>query len=149
MPGSPRMPRQTIRSPRRMVSVPVAGRSSSGTSSTFSRGADRALTCDDRRVSSPVATPSALGRGHLADALATAGPDAPTLCEGWTTRDLAAHVVLRERSPVAATGIVVKQMSGFTDRVRRRIAMEDYGSLVEKVRHPAPWTPVRLPAVDE
>ena len=35
----------------------------------------------------------------LADLLETAGPDAPTLCEGWTTRDLAAHVVVRERRP--------------------------------------------------
>jgi uncharacterized protein (TIGR03085 family) len=92
---------------------------------------------------------AAAERAALADSLWAAGPDEPTLCEGWTTRDLAAHVVLRERSPVAATGIVVKQMAGFTDRVRRRIAAEDYGSLVEKVRHPARWSPQRLPAVDE
>ena len=29
------------------------------------------------------------------------GPDAPTLCEGWTTGDLAAHLVLREHRPAA------------------------------------------------
>ncbi len=40
----------------------------------------------------------------LADLLETAGPDAPTLCEGWRTRDLAAHVVVRERRPDAAGG---------------------------------------------
>lgn len=33
----------------------------------------------------------------LADLLEAAGPDAPTLCEGWNARDLAAHVVVRER----------------------------------------------------
>ena len=33
------------------------------------------------------------------------GPDAPTLCEGWTTGDLAAHLVLRERRPDAAAGV--------------------------------------------
>lgn len=45
----------------------------------------------------------------LADLLETAGPDAPTLCEGWQTRDLAAHVVVRERRADAAGGIMIKQ----------------------------------------
>ena len=36
-------------------------------------------------------------RAGLADTLASVGPDAPTLCAGWTTTDLALHVVLRER----------------------------------------------------
>ena len=34
------------------------------------------------------------------------GPDAPTLCEGWTTGDLAAHLVLREHRPDAAAGVM-------------------------------------------
>ncbi len=34
-------------------------------------------------------------RAALADLMAELGPDAPTLCEGWTTRDLAAHLVVR------------------------------------------------------
>jgi uncharacterized protein (TIGR03083 family) len=33
----------------------------------------------------------------FADLLARVGPDEPTLCAGWTTRDLAAHIVVRER----------------------------------------------------
>ena len=36
-------------------------------------------------------------RQALCDDLQAAGPDAPTLCVGWTARDLAAHLVLRER----------------------------------------------------
>lgn len=35
-------------------------------------------------------------RRQLCDLLIQLGPDAPTLCEGWTTADLAAHLVLRE-----------------------------------------------------
>ena len=35
-------------------------------------------------------------RLELCDLLLELGPDAPTLCEGWTTADLAAHLVLRE-----------------------------------------------------
>jgi len=45
-------------------------------------------------------------RAALCDTLERLGPDAPTLCEGWTTADLAAHLVVRERNPLAGPGIV-------------------------------------------
>ncbi len=45
-------------------------------------------------------------RAALADLMLEVGPDSPTLCGDWTTRDLAAHLVLRERRPEAA-GLVV------------------------------------------
>lgn len=35
-------------------------------------------------------------RRELCDLVSELGPDAPTLCEGWTTLDLTAHLVLRE-----------------------------------------------------
>ena len=35
-------------------------------------------------------------RRELCDLFVELGPDAPTLCEGWQTSDLAAHMVLRE-----------------------------------------------------
>src|SRR5262249_52743320 len=38
----------------------------------------------------------AVERAELCDLLDELGPDAPTLLDGWTTRDLAAHLVLRE-----------------------------------------------------
>ena len=38
----------------------------------------------------------------LCDLLDETGPEAPTLCEGWRTLDLAAHLVLREHRPDAA-----------------------------------------------
>ena len=40
------------------------------------------------------------------------GPDGPTLCEGWQTRDLAAHLVLRERRPDAAAGVMGGPLAG-------------------------------------
>lgn len=46
-------------------------------------------------------------RVALCDLLAKVGPQAPTLCEGWATGDLAAHLYVRERKPLAATGIVL------------------------------------------
>ena len=48
----------------------------------------------------------AVERDELCDLFVARGPDAPTLCEGWTTADLAAHLVVRERNPLAGPGIV-------------------------------------------
>ncbi len=57
-------------------------------------------------------------RAALVQALRSAGPQAPTLCEGWTAHDLAAHVWLREREPVAALGSFVAPLA---DRTQRRM----------------------------
>lgn len=75
----------------------------------------------------------------LADTLLQAGPDAPTLCDGWATRDLAAHLVLRERRPDAAVGILLKAAAGHTKKVQDGLAGGDYTALVGKVCKPALW----------
>ncbi len=62
-----------------------------------------------------------LERQALCDLFTEVGPEAPTLCEGWRTADLAAHLVLRERRPDAAGGILIRALAGRTDRVQRRI----------------------------
>jgi uncharacterized protein (TIGR03085 family) len=84
-------------------------------------------------------------RAALADALLAAGPDAPTLCEGWATRDLAAHLVLREHRPDAAAGILLKAAAGHTRKVQDQLAAGDYPALVERVRK----GPVLLKPFDE
>ena len=40
-------------------------------------------------------------RAALCDTLAAVGAEAPTLCEGWLTADLAAHLLAREKRPDA------------------------------------------------
>lgn len=40
-------------------------------------------------------------RSALAQTLLDKGPDAPTLCGDWTTRDLAVHLWIRENKPLA------------------------------------------------
>jgi uncharacterized protein (TIGR03085 family) len=77
-------------------------------------------------------------RRELAELLLALGPDAPTLCAGWTTRDLAAHLVVRESRPDAAVGIVVPPFSGWTERVMRATAATPYPELVRKVRNGPP-----------
>lgn len=74
------------------------------------------------------------------------GPDAPTLCEGWSVRDLAGHLVLRERRPDAAVGILVKPLRPYTDRVQRQLSDRAWPSVVEDVRS---GPPALLRAVDE
>lgn len=67
------------------------------------------------------------------------GPDAPTLCEGWTVQDLAAHLVLRERRPDAAPGIVLAPLRGYTERVQHRLRDgRPWADLVETFRSGPP-----------
>ena len=77
-------------------------------------------------------------RAELADLLDQVGPDAGTLCEGWTTRDLAAHLVVREARPDAAIGVVGGPTAGWTERVQDREAENEYATIVDKVRSGPP-----------
>jgi uncharacterized protein (TIGR03085 family) len=92
--------------------------------------------------------PAAAERAAICDLLAQVGPDQPTLCEGWLTRDLAAHLVVRERKPLAAAGIVVKPVAAYTARVQGRYAQRPFGELVDTLRRPPRWNPARLGPVD-
>lgn len=88
-------------------------------------------------------------REALADLLQTLGPDAPTLNTGWTTRDLAAHLVLRERRPDAAAGILLPPLHEYAERVRRQLAAHPWGHLIDQVRKPPVWSPISNPLTDE
>ena len=94
--------------------------------------------------------PSRTERRALADLLAEVGPDAPTCCEGWQARDLAAHVVVRDRRPDAAAGFVVGGPVGaWTDRVMAGVRQRDFAALVADVRSgPPAWVPTAWPVVD-
>lgn len=86
----------------------------------------------------------------LADLLETSGPQAPTLCEGWTTRDLAAHVVVRERRADAAGGIVIKPLAARAERVRSEFAARPYEELIQLIRTGPPrMSPFSLKQIDE
>ncbi len=86
-------------------------------------------------------------RVALCDLLLELGPDAPTLCEGWTTRDLAAHLAVRERRPDAVIGIVGGPFAGRTERVTQEYAARDWPDLVRLLRDGPPPGPFALPGV--
>lgn len=85
-------------------------------------------------------------RTRLCDLALDAGPDAPTLCGDWTVRDLVAHLVVREHSPLAA-GIVVPPLASITDRETERVAKKPFDKLVARVRRAR--NPMALPGIDQ
>lgn len=78
------------------------------------------------------------------ESMRTTGPDAPTLCEGWTTRDLAAHLVVREYRPDAAAGVVVPALADRMEQLRQREAERPWEDLLDAIAGGAPWySPLR------
>ena len=94
---------------------------------------------------------SRLERAALADLFEELGPDRPTCCEGWTTRDLAAHLVVRDRRPDAMPGLVLGgPFAAWTARVQAAAGARSFAALVAAVRSGPPvWLPGAWPAVDQ
>ncbi|MBO3129530.1 TIGR03085 family metal-binding protein [Dermatophilus congolensis] len=89
-------------------------------------------------------------RQQFASTLMRVGPQAPTLCEGWRTKDLAAHVVLRERRPDAAIGVLLSAVAEHTQRVQDEYAEKAWPQLINMVQEgPRGWSPTRLPHMDD
>lgn len=73
-------------------------------------------------------------RAALVETMRVVGPDAPTLCTGWTTRDLAAHLVVREGRLDAAPGIAIPFLAGYTEKVQRQTATStDWEELLDRI----------------
>jgi uncharacterized protein (TIGR03085 family) len=68
------------------------------------------------------------------------GPDAPTLID-WTTKELVAHVYVREHRPDAAPGVLpLGPWSSYTERVMQSaLRVHGYDKLLAAVRTAPPW----------
>src|SRR5919201_4336511 len=78
-------------------------------------------------------------RAQLSDLLGELGPEAPTLLAPWTTRDLAAHLVLREHDYLAGPGLVLPGAWGrFAERRRQALALKDFAGLIATIRSGPP-----------
>ncbi|MDK8625229.1 TIGR03085 family metal-binding protein [Corynebacterium appendicis] len=71
-------------------------------------------------------------REKLAQLLVEKGPDAPTLCAGWTTADLAAHLYLRERKPYLAGGYFLSALSSSTKEAQATVKQRPYTEVVQE-----------------
>jgi uncharacterized protein (TIGR03085 family) len=81
----------------------------------------------------------AIERESLCDLFDELGPGAPTLLDPWTTRDLAAHLVLREHDYLAAPGLILPGPWGrFAERRTTALALKDFPWLVETIRSGPP-----------
>jgi uncharacterized protein (TIGR03085 family) len=79
-------------------------------------------------------------RAALCDTLEKFGPEAPTLCEGWLTLDLAAHLVAREARSDAAIGLVLPgPFARHLDHVTAQYKAKGYDTLVGMLRTGPPW----------
>jgi uncharacterized protein (TIGR03085 family) len=89
-------------------------------------------------------------RRLICEAFEDLGPDAPTLCEGWTARDLAAHLVVRERRLDATPGIMIKALAPHTQRVQDAYAARPWPQLIDLVRSGPPALSLfAIPGLDE
>ena len=76
----------------------------------------------------------------LCDLFDELGADAPTLLDGWTAVDLAAHLVLRERDPIAGPCLILPgAFERFAEQRRARLAEHrEFGWLVARIRSGPP-----------
>jgi uncharacterized protein (TIGR03085 family) len=82
---------------------------------------------------------SRVERRALCDLFDQVGPDRPTLCEGWTTYDLAVHLFVRETDPLAGPGIMIPALSDTTERrMAQAKARYSFTEIVDKVRNGPP-----------
>ncbi|WP_114908072.1 TIGR03085 family metal-binding protein [Ornithinimicrobium murale] len=93
---------------------------------------------------------AAAERQALCDTFERVGPAAPTLCDPWSTAELAAHLVIRDSRPDLAVGAAVPFLAPRLERGMESYATRPWAELVHLVRTgPPAWSPTRAPFVDE
>lgn len=91
-------------------------------------------------------------RRHLAALLRRVGPEAPTLCEGWVTRDLAVHLIERDSRPDVLAGTSLPKIPFLSKRAKNAdtaLRAQDWSELVSQVEKPSMLSPARLGPVDK
>lgn len=82
-------------------------------------------------------------RQGLVETLKALGPDAPTLCEGWMTKHLLAHLIMRETEPVNASGILLKGRQKQTQNRLEELSTHFESNLSKLMSGPPLWNPMR------
>ncbi len=71
------------------------------------------------------------------------GPQAPTLCAGWTVKDLAVHLYIRENHPKAAAGILLSPARRLLEEKTQELSVLDLSVLLERLESGSRFAPVR------
>ena len=89
-------------------------------------------------------------RNLLCDLMEQLGPDAPTLCAGWSAKDLAGHLIIRESRPDALPGILLPPFSGHTERIQDNIVNRPFDQVIDTLRKGPPlYSPYHFGPIDE
>lgn len=89
-------------------------------------------------------------RREFAQSLLEAGPLAATLCAPWRAQELAAHIVLRARSPRYIAALNIPRFAATATALQDALVRErPYAQLVADVGAPPRRTPTRLGRIDD
>lgn len=93
---------------------------------------------------------AAVERAALCDTFEQVGPAAPTLCDPWSSAELAAHLIIRESRPDLAAGMFIPALAERLDQAMAEYAARPWTKVLHLVRSlPPTWSPARLPVVDD
>jgi uncharacterized protein (TIGR03085 family) len=73
-------------------------------------------------------------RTALCSLALSVGASAPTMCDGWTVKDLVVHLLVRERRPWTGLGVVVPALSEAASRASAALQERDLASLVTQLQ---------------
>ncbi|MFT3888196.1 MAG: maleylpyruvate isomerase family mycothiol-dependent enzyme [Arachnia sp.] len=68
-------------------------------------------------------------------------PAAPTLCAGWTARDLLGHLLVLRHDPVAWPGIALPALAGLTARRMAAATAVGYEAALDRLASGSVWLP--------
>jgi len=86
-------------------------------------------------------------RQALCDTAIAVDAASPTLCGDWDVAMLLAHLIVRERKPLSASGIMIPRLAHVTERAMAKEAARGVPAMVATLRKP-PFTPYSLPVVE-
>ena len=89
-------------------------------------------------------------RHAICHTLRKVGPSAPTLCQGWNSKDLLIHLIIRENRPDASVGIFLPIFNSYTKSVSEKYEQKSFDELISIFENgPKIPSPFAIPGVDD
>ena len=81
-------------------------------------------------------------RDRFVSAARVAGPEAPTLCEGWTVRHLVGHLLTLRSDPLSWPGVALPRFAALTKRRMAAATASGFGAALERLATRSPFMPL-------